>query len=154
MSSGFRDGQGVPWPAPRFTDLGNGSVQDHLTELIWLKDGNCTLLAQVTWWLTLEAVNQLGSGACGLSDGSVAGDWRLSNVKELQSLLDYGQASPALPVGHPFTGVARSNIYWTSTQRVDQPPWVWIVTMDGGVNTANGQGIGLTLSGWPVRGSE
>jgi hypothetical protein len=145
---------GVPWPAPRFTDHGNGTVRDNLTGLIWLKDGNCALLYQPSWWLTLAAANRLASGSCGLSDGSVAGDWRLSNVKELHSLLDYGQAFPALPVEHPFIRVARENIYWTSTGRVDQPPWVWVITMDGGVNNANAGGIGFPLSGWPVRGGD
>jgi len=32
---------GEPWPAPRFTDLGNGTVVDHLTALIWLKNADC-----------------------------------------------------------------------------------------------------------------
>ena len=32
-------------------------------------------------------------------------DWRLPNVKELQSLLDYGHDYPALPPGHPFIKV-------------------------------------------------
>jgi uncharacterized protein DUF1566 len=143
---------GVAWPIPRFTNMGNGSVRDNLTGLIWLKDGNCALLYQPSWWPTLEAANGLASGSCGLSDGSVAGDWRLSNVKELQSLFDYGQAFPALPVGHPFIGVARDNIYWTSTGRIDQPAWVWVITMDGGMNNTNIGGVGFPFSAWPVRG--
>ena len=32
---------GVPWPSPRFTDKGDGTVTDNLTGLIWLKDANC-----------------------------------------------------------------------------------------------------------------
>jgi hypothetical protein len=32
---------GVPWPSPRFTDNGNGTVRDNLTGLIWLKNGSC-----------------------------------------------------------------------------------------------------------------
>ena len=31
---------GVPWPNPRFTDNEDGTVTDHLTGLIWLKNGN------------------------------------------------------------------------------------------------------------------
>ena len=30
----------------------------------------------------------LENGSCGLSDGSVAGDWRLPNIRELHSLFD------------------------------------------------------------------
>ncbi len=33
--------KGAPWPVPRFTDNGNGTVTDHLTGLMWLKDTNC-----------------------------------------------------------------------------------------------------------------
>ena len=38
----------------------------------------------------------LKSGQCGLTDGSVAGNWRLPNVKELQSLIDFAYSKPAL----------------------------------------------------------
>ena len=37
---------------------------------------------------------------------------RLPNVKELQSLIYFGQWNPALPPGHPFSGVL-SFAYWT-----------------------------------------
>ena len=33
--------KGVPWPSPRFTDNGNGTVTDNLTGLTWLEDANC-----------------------------------------------------------------------------------------------------------------
>jgi hypothetical protein len=32
---------GVPFPSPRFTDNGDGTVTDHLTGLIWLKNAYC-----------------------------------------------------------------------------------------------------------------
>jgi hypothetical protein len=46
------------------------------------------------------------------------GDWRLPNVKELQSLIDYGtDLNPSLPAGHPFTGVLGGpRRYWSSTK--------------------------------------
>ena len=31
----------IEWPAPRFTDNGDGTVTDSLTGLMWLKDGGC-----------------------------------------------------------------------------------------------------------------
>ncbi len=52
----------------------------------------------------------------GLSDGSVAGDWRLPNINELQSLIDYGSIKPALPSGHPFEDVnLDEDKYWSGT---------------------------------------
>jgi hypothetical protein len=32
---------GVPWPIPRFTKNGDGTVTDNLSGLIWLEDANC-----------------------------------------------------------------------------------------------------------------
>ena len=112
--------RGVAWPAPRFTDNDDGTVTDNLTGLIWLKDASCSDLAGTdydgagSWTTALSAANSLANGMCGLTDGSSAGDWRLPNVQELLSLIDYGRNSPSLPVDHPFTGVQPS-YHWSST---------------------------------------
>ena len=104
---------GVPWPDPRFNDRGDGTVKDNLTGLIWLKDASCTSffsgdntgLNYRNWSMALTAANFLASDYCGLSDGSVAGDWRLPNVRELESLVDYNSDGPSLPEIHPFAGL-------------------------------------------------
>ena len=48
---------------------------------------------------------------------SVAGDWRLPNIRELQSLVDFSNNNPALPDNHPFypEDALRSSPYWSST---------------------------------------
>lgn len=33
---------GIQWPAPRFKDNQDGTVTDHLTGLVWLKDASCS----------------------------------------------------------------------------------------------------------------
>jgi len=104
--------KGVALPDPRFTDNLNGTITDNLTGLIWLQNANC-FGAQV-WAQALAGANGLDSGQCGLTDGSVAGDWRLSNVRELYSLVDHGTFSPSLPAGHPFADF-RASGYWSST---------------------------------------
>jgi len=104
--------KGVAWPSSRFTDNLNGSVTDHLTGLIWLKNAGC--LAPANWTAALAEVSQLASGACGLSDASVAGQWRLPNIVELESMVDVSANNPALPSGHPFANVS-TGIYWSST---------------------------------------
>jgi hypothetical protein len=101
--------------SPRFTDNGNGTVKDNLTGLTWLKNANCFGLR--SWSQALTDANGLASGACGLTDGSGAGSWRLPNARELQSLINLQITFPALTAGHPFTGV--QSIYtWTSTTNV------------------------------------
>lgn len=104
--------KGAASPNPRFTDNGNGTITDNLTELIWLKNANC--FSQRTWVNALTAANNLANGQCGLTDGSVAGDWRLPNRNELTSLLNLGTFNPALPSSHLFTNFQSTN-YWSST---------------------------------------
>lgn len=105
--------KGVAWPGVRFTDNLNGTVSDRLTGLVWLKNAGC--YAPSDWSMALAAANRLASGACGLSDASAAGQWRMPNANELESLVDVSQANPALSAGHPFTGINLVNAYWTST---------------------------------------
>jgi hypothetical protein len=106
--------KGVPWPNPRFTDNDDGTVTDNLTGLIWLKNASTFDLSD--WNEALSAANTLASGMNGLTDGCQAGDWRLPNIRELQSLIDFSQNNPALPVGHPFTNVNVDYLfYWSST---------------------------------------
>jgi len=131
----------------RFTDNGDGTVKDNLTGLIWLKDASC--LSYQVWYDALTVSNTLSAGNCGLTDGSAAGSWRLPNVRELQSLIDFGQFGPALPVGHPFSGVQFSD-YWSSTANAYNPSDAWYVNLGlGSVNVSNKADA---FSVWPVRG--
>ena len=105
--------KGVTWPGVRFIDNSNGTVSDHLTGLIWLKNASC--FSPSDWATALTAANQLASGSCGLSDGSLAGHWRMPNANELESLVDVSRANPAVANGHPFTNIHLAKAYWTST---------------------------------------
>ena len=104
--------KGVAWPAVRYVDNLNGTVTDNLTGLVWLKNAGC--FPPTLWAGALADVNQLASGACGLTDGSTAGQWRLPNLGELESMVDVSTSNPVLTVGHPFTNVS-NGIYWSST---------------------------------------
>lgn len=112
---------GVAWPAPRFTDLGDGTVRDNLTGLVWLRNANP--FGTRTWTQALRSCAGLSHGSAGLTDGSSTGDWRLPTVRELRSLLCLGYYLPALSdaagtgqwtEGSAFTAV-QSDLYWTST---------------------------------------
>ena len=105
--------KGVAWPETRFTDNADGTVSDHLTGLVWLKNAGC--FSPADWAAALAAANQLGNGSCGLSDGSTAGQWRMPNANELDSLVDVSRADPAVSSGHPFTNINLAKAYWTST---------------------------------------
>jgi hypothetical protein len=111
----------------RFTDNSDGTVTDHCTGLQWQKDtadtngdGQSNLGDFESWCNALAYCENLG----------LAGhdDWRLPNVRELQSIVHYGRASPSID---PVFG-ARSDFHWSSTSTVDGPSSAWCVSFDTG----------------------
>lgn len=145
---------GVAWPNPRFTNNFDGTVTDHLTGLVWLQHANC--IGLTNWTGALNLANALydgwtgaGGGDCGLSDGSVAGDWRLPNIRELYSLVDVRRFTPALPQPNPFTDVVVDGEYWSSTTTVTTTN-AWVVGFDDGA-TVRKLKTG-TVYALPVRG--
>jgi hypothetical protein len=126
----FAAASGVAWPAQRLSDNGDGSVSDRLTGLVWLKNAGC--FAPASWSAALSAANALASGACGLSDGSSAGSWRMPNINELESLVDVSRSAPALPGAHPFTNVALGTAYWSSTTYTAQTSSAMAIRMSDG----------------------
>ncbi len=136
--------------SPRFTDTGDGTVKDNLTGRIWLKNANCFGLQ--SWTTALAVSNTLANGSCGLTDGSAAGAWRLPNVRELYSLIDFGQSSPPLlSPGHPFVGVVSAE-YWSSSTYADGPTWAWMVALGYGHVGFDSKTDGKYM--WPVRGGQ
>ncbi len=140
---------GVPIPRERFRDNNNGTVTDRLTGLIWLKDGN--RFGDVSWSQALRNANHLSSGSGGLSDGSVPGDWRLPNIREMRSLLDYSAVSPMITTDHPFVDVQQA-IYWTSTTLASAPRLAWMITTAIGPSVFDLKENPNCM--WPVRGTE
>jgi hypothetical protein len=110
--------KGLEWPDPRFTDNGNGTVTDNLTGLVW--DKNADRHGDMLWAEACSACAALADNQADLTDGSRPGDWRLPNVREMLSLIDYSQFRFALPQGHPFI-IVESATHWTSTTTSDQP---------------------------------
>lgn len=165
---------GIAHPATRFVDNGDGTVTDNLTGLVWLKNANCG--GDQIWATMLGYANNLYDGCpncfgtagdCGLSDGSAAGDWRLPNIRELQSLIDYARRNPALPAGHPFSNVqsplwyvttelyASGKGYWTGTMQSGNSGYKWSVNFYYGqavLTVLTSNGVNTTHFGWPVRG--
>jgi len=103
---------------PSYTDNGNGTITDNRTGLMWVKDGNsagCNNGNFSSWEQALTFCEGL----------SYAGyeDWRLSNVRELESIADSGESSPAINTTYfPNT---KSGNYWTSTTHVPNTSNAW-----------------------------
>jgi hypothetical protein len=117
----------------RFIDNGNGTVTDTLNALVWTKDANC--FGGSSWANALTQCNTLASGACSLTDGSTAGQWRLPNINELHSL------GSTWPAGSPFINEQASN-YWSSTFFADWPRDAWIVGFSNGNVSSSSKEVG------------
>jgi hypothetical protein len=148
---------GVAWPANRFIDNSDGTVTDKLTGLVWLKNAGC--LASTDWTTAESEAQQLASGACGLSDDSKAGQWRVPNVWELESVIDESASAPALTAGSPFVNVAGAG-YWTSTSIFSDPtsaPYAWAIDLMSGQyidDEVNNTTLKTsTLAVWAVKGT-
>ncbi len=123
---------------PRFTNNGDGIVTDSLTGLIWLRDAFCADQALGNTWeealgflVDMNTSGTMNSNECGdtSNSGTFQTDWRLPNVKELQSLLYYehdmgvapypflsnANGDAAYSPGDPFLNVQIDDAYWSST---------------------------------------
>jgi hypothetical protein len=133
--------KGIAWPTPRFTVASSGSgtvVTDNLTGLMWTQDGDspdpttCTAGSghTMTWQEALDYV------AC-INTETYLGhsDWRLPNVNELKSLVNYGETDNAAWLNNASQGFSnvQVNYYWSSTTLT--PPSdtsAWMVHLSDG----------------------
>lgn len=103
----YRCVRGEEYGEPDFQDHGDGTITDQATGLIWQQadDGKTR-----NWEEALAYCENL----------TLAGshDWRLPNVKELQSLVDYSRHDPALDTG-VFTQADPDGWFWSSTTHGD-----------------------------------
>ncbi|HUK01720.1 MAG TPA: DUF1566 domain-containing protein [Steroidobacteraceae bacterium] len=146
---------GVAWPGTRYVDNQDGTATDQLTGLIWLKDAGC--LGRADWASAIASVNALASGSCGLTDGSAAGQWRMPNQWELESLIDESATAPALTAGSPFTNLS-GTAYWTSTSYyggVGGSAAAWAIRLSDGryINDGIANDKSAALAVWAVKGS-
>ncbi len=103
------------WGAP-YTDNGNGTVTDSGTGLVWQKcsAGLGTTLGNCSTGITsLYSWSSAISYCEGLTLGSRS-DWRLPNINELRSIVDYG-SSTSPSINTTIFPNTQSNYYWSSS---------------------------------------
>jgi len=100
-----------------FTDNGDGTITDNLTQLVWQKIPNANIF---TWEQDLRYAE-------GLTIGTNS-DWRLPNIKELQSINNEFATNPSVFAPY-FSSVGVHN-YWSSTTLPNQAlsAWYWSTT--------------------------
>ena len=164
--------KGADLPSPRFTDNSDGTVTDNLTGLIWLANANCTDTAggiiknsdqgRLNWSNAITWSNNLADGICGLTDSSEAGDWRLPNIIELESLRHFRYFDPALSddagtskwvegATSSFTNVddASGDRYWSSTTAASNLSEAIYIQFYYPITTVNSKSNNFKV--WPVR---
>ena len=98
----FLENNAVTAVIARFTDMGDGTIRDDQTGLIWLKDASCSDLygtdsnGKANWSDAKSAAAALAGGTCGLPDGSAAEDWRLPTEAELLAFMSTDYKDPAV----------------------------------------------------------
>ena len=108
--------------ANHFTDNNNGTITDNLTQLIWQKVPNT---AALTWENAIAYAEGLSL--------ATATDWRLPNVKELQSLNDETKSNPSVNTTY-FATIGVKN-YWSSTSLPNQITESWFWNTQFGITT-------------------
>ena len=117
-----RDRVTPPIVTNQFTNNGNGTIKDNLTGLVWQQVPNSDTL---TWENALTYAEGLTFG--GFSD------WRLPNIKELQSLNDERIVTPS--VSTTFFSAIGIKKYWSSTSLPNQTTRAWYLSTQFGITT-------------------
>jgi len=95
-----------------FVDNGDGTVTDRSNGLMWSKDDSD---AGVDWRNALAYADEKNAASyLGYSD------WRLPNVKELQSIVDYSGKYPAIDTNY-FNITDGDSYFWSSTSSYFSP---------------------------------
>ena len=112
-----------------FIDNGDGTVTDTDTGLMWQKD---TTPGTYNWQQALSycenlILNNDGKWTSGNPNASGAkhNDWRLPNVNELHSIVDYSTYGPS--INTTFFPNTVSDLYWSSTTDARNPGNAWPV---------------------------
>jgi hypothetical protein len=154
-------------------DCGNGTVTDQTTGLIWLKNSACLGALPFAEAMAAQA---LQAGQCGLTDGSVPGQWRLPTQNEWTASISYTKVTCAYPNGPTLsdnrgdqcyaavpdgTGIGQrallgvpvgsSAYYWSSTYADFHPDSAFLVELSVGLITNGGTNLSQVVA-WPVRG--
>ncbi|MBW8191930.1 DUF1566 domain-containing protein [Neiella marina] len=116
--------QGDEYGVNQFVDNHDGTVTDLATGLMWMKQDSGQAL---DWQQALDYAEDL----------MVAGytDWKLPNIKELQSIVDYSGVYPAID-SSVFNTTDNDAYFWSSTsayfskfgpEEKRKPYWAWYV---------------------------
>ena len=147
-----QDGELQKGTARSYTANADGTITDNATGLVWERLTSDASIHSVnndyTWTNAFAKILALNTVPC------FAGfcDWRLPNVNELQTLVNYGNVVPAIDsaFNNGVDSFTRSSFYWSSTTYQFLPNIAWVVRFDDGqVNPLGKNSLGFVRA---VRG--
>ena len=127
-----------------YTDNGDGTITDHNTKLVWEKkssDGSIHDVNAGYAWANAFAVHIAGLNAANFAGHD---DWRLPNVRELQSIANYENFNPSVSsefntacmpgATTVLTGSCTTAAqYWASSTSARAPTFAWAVIFSDGL---------------------
>jgi len=106
----------------RFIQNADGTITDNLSGLMWKQQ---PFQDSLSWESALQSAEETNFAG--------ASDWRLPNIKELQSLNDENYSNPSInPI---FNSQISAGKYWSSTSLLNQTTKAWYLDTRFGITT-------------------
>jgi hypothetical protein len=132
----------IPGSAEMRFKVTDHTVSDQTTGLTWMRNADI-LQKPVKWEDALSSIHRMNA-----EKQFGFNDWRLPNIRELESLTDMTIHSPAVAARKWFFSV--QSFYWSSTTSVYDPSYAWtLYTEDGNIGVGFKDGADFHV--WPVR---
>ena len=156
----WKKGATSPANTTRFIKTDTGTIVDKLTGLVWLADANCANPTGSDWANAIISTQALSDTPAFLvscssyteTDADALQSWRLPNINELKSLINYGEFNPAILPKHPFS-ITTEMPFWSSTSSngAENTSSAWSVDFNSGQINASTNKTSLAYT-WPVSG--
>ena len=156
--TGYDDGYyqaGNP-ASPRYVDNRNGTITDNTTGLMWVKDPSlCDVVNPYpNAWALSAGVPKPTTWAnaitnCEALDYAGYTDWRLPNIKELSSIIDFSKINPAID---PMFINSFTLYYWSSTTFANSANEAYVGGFSDGMMNTGIKTNASTFYVRPVRG--
>ena len=130
--------KGIPTEGNRFIDNGDGTITDKVSGLMWVKDpsqipgglfGTPGSPSRMMWYDAIDRCENL--------DYAGYSDWRMPNVRELDSIVHHGVYNPA--IDSLFFPNTQGDGYWTSTVFLSWDDSVFVIYFWDGYRTVDGR---------------
>ena len=141
---------------PHYQDNGDGTITDNATGLMWVQNPCLCTDENGAPWVYMgggEPLESTWAEAITRCEGLVyAGydDWRLPNINELMSIVEYGKRTPAVD---PIFRLDLNKPYWSSTTSAQNAGYAYIVFFNFGGSGPFDKSLGWSIITLPVRDS-